>query len=215
MLSQFYEEIFAASSDNLLVVDVRVARIFGRDHIFEIGLTDLHGQSVFQSFVNPGIDVPSSVFRDELFGVTRNDVTKAPALADVCSDFCKKIEGKILAGYALERMKAVTHNRFSCCKILDVRGEFSTYRGEFDAMRGRLRRYSLSVAAMYFEGFEPCAMHDEYLDPNLTRWLPLRGEYSCGSIYRCRQVLTVMRGIAATALGRTGYRMCAGMVYNF
>ncbi|HML29681.1 MAG TPA: hypothetical protein PKE16_12740 [Hyphomicrobium sp.] len=214
MLAKFHEEILDKKGSDILAFDARVIPIDGRCHIVEIGLVDLRGEAVFHSLVRPSIQVPSAYFGGELLGIDKRELAAAPGLSQVRDRFLAAAKGKVLLGYCTRRARKVLgvagYPLWLCRHFFDVRDEFSTYMDEHDEKHGRLRRFSLTVAAMYFEGYEPRALRDEYVDPNMARWFPLRWDYGFGSIYRCRQVVTVARGLAAAALGRSGYRMCAG-----
>ncbi len=211
MLTNYHEDILDKKGNEILAFDARIVTVDDRSHIVEMGLVDLRGETVFHSLVRPSTHVFSDT---DLLGIDKLALTEAPSLSQIHDHFISAAKGKLLIGYCTNRARkilAINGYRTWLYRHVDIRDEFSRHMDEYDITAGRLRRFSLSVAALYFEGYEPRPLRDEYVDPVTTRWFPLRWDYGYGSVYRCRQVVTVARGLAAVALGRNGYRMCAGI----
>lgn len=215
MLTNYHEDILDKKGNEILAFDARIVTVDDRSHIVEMGLVDLRGESVFHSLVRPSVHIPSGFFGGELLGIDKRELAAAPGLNQLRDQFLAVARGKVLLGYCTKRARKALgvagYPLWLCRHFFDVRDAFSDYMNEFDEKAGRLRRFSLTVAAMYFEGYEPRSLRDDFVDPSMARWFPLRWDYSYGSTYRCRQVVTVARGLAATALGRNGYRMCSGV----
>jgi hypothetical protein len=215
MLAKFYEDILDKKGSEILAFDARIITVDDQSHIIEMGLSDLRGESVFHSLVRPSAQIPRDFFGGELLGIDKHSLAAAPALHQLRDQFVSAAKGKVLIGYCTSRarksMGVAGYPLWLCQHFLDIRDEFSRYMNDFDEKTGRLRRFSLTMAAMFFEGYEPRPLRDAYVDPSTAKWFPLRWDYGYGSIYRCRQVITVARGLAATTLGRNGYRMCAGI----
>jgi len=73
-----------------LVLDLETTGL-GEDYIVEIAITDMAGNPVMNTLVNPGIPIPDDA--RAIHGISDDDVKDAPAFADIWPELCRVVEG--------------------------------------------------------------------------------------------------------------------------
>lgn len=73
-----------------LVLDLETTGL-GEDYIVEIAITDMAGNSVMNTLVNPGIPIPDDA--RAIHGISDDDVKDAPSFAGIWPELCRVIDG--------------------------------------------------------------------------------------------------------------------------
>lgn len=127
---------------------------FGQDDVvIEIGVVDMHGGSLFESLVNPGMSIPKE--SSEIHNITDSMVESSPLWKDIWGDIEQVLRGRVIGMYNAEfdlRLIKQTHSHHWMTwelnekKAFCVMKQFAAFYGEWSSGKSGFRYHKLENA---------------------------------------------------------------------
>lgn len=146
-----------AGQKDVVVWDTETTGLYGNDRLVSIALTNINGDELFYSLINP--EMPISPGASRIHGIREADVLDAPTMVDIYPKLKGFMSGKTwaiynssfdipklnnhVANYNLEQIQP----KFSHC-IMDI---FSSYYGSYSDYHSSYTWQKLIVAANHFK----------------------------------------------------------------
>jgi DNA polymerase III subunit epsilon len=130
-----------------IFIDTETTGFTNDDVVIEIGVVDLHGNTLYESLFKPGIPIPPDSIA--IHHITEEMVTDSPSWKDAWADMQAVLKGRYIGMYNAEfdlRMMKQTHNRYWLDWPMDDRRFFCVmklYAAFYGELSTRGRGYRL------------------------------------------------------------------------
>ncbi|MCJ7694221.1 MAG: 3'-5' exonuclease [Anaerolineaceae bacterium] len=138
---------------NPIFLDTETTGFNQDDVVIEIGVVDMHGGSLIESLVNPGMPIPKE--SSEIHNITDSMVENSPLWKDIWGDVEQILRGRVIGMYNAEfdlRLIKQTHSQhwieggINVNKTFCVMKQFAAFYGEWDTRKSGFRYHKLDNA---------------------------------------------------------------------